>query len=88
MIAALRLGGLYRHYSGKHYRLLHVARNATNEAGLEHMVVYQALYHDSVLGNRAIWVRSLAEFTSPVEINGKMRARFAYVYESKMMSML
>ena len=39
--------GLYRHFKGRMYRLLHVAKHSET---LEEMVVYQALY-----GDQGIW---------------------------------
>jgi hypothetical protein len=44
--------GKYRHFKGKEYRLLYVARHSET---LEPMVVYQALY-----GEMGIWVRPAA----------------------------
>lgn len=63
--------GIYRHYKGKHYRLLFVAKHSET---LEEMAVYQALY-----GEGAFWVRPLAMFAEPVEVEGVSQPRFAYV---------
>ena len=63
--------GLYRHYKGNDYRVLHLARHSeTREA----LVVYQALY-----GDHGIWVRPAAMFIETVEVNGRRVPRFAYV---------
>ena len=63
--------GLYRHYKGNDYRVLHLARHSeTREA----LVVYQALY-----GDRGIWVRPAAMFIETVEVNGQRLPRFAYL---------
>ena len=63
--------GLYRHFKGKEYRLLYVARHSET---LEPMVVYQALY-----GERGIWVRPAAMWNETVERNGVQSKRFTYI---------
>lgn len=65
----VKIGGIYRHYKNKDYKVLAVA---THSETLEKMVVYQALY-----GERGIWVRPLAMFVEMVEIDGKEIPRFA-----------
>lgn len=60
--------GKYRHYKGKEYEVLVVAKHS--ETG-EEMVVYQALY-----GASDVWVRPLAMFMETLEIDGKMLPRF------------
>jgi hypothetical protein len=63
--------GLYRHYKGNDYRVLHLARHSeTREA----LVVYQALY-----GEHGIWVRPAAMWVETVEVNGQRVPRFAYL---------
>ncbi len=63
--------GLYRHYKGNDYRVLHLARHSET---LEPLVVYQALY-----GDHGIWVRPAGMWSEIVEVNGKRVTRFAYV---------
>jgi cyclomaltodextrinase / maltogenic alpha-amylase / neopullulanase len=63
--------GRYRHFKGQYYEVLGVARDSET---LQELVVYRALY-----GERGLWVRPLAMFTSQVERDGKTMARFAYV---------
>lgn len=63
--------GVYRHFKGKDYRLLYVARHSETE---EEMVVYQALY-----GERGIWVRPAAMWNETVERDGRRVRRFTYV---------
>ncbi|MEO6004079.1 MAG: DUF1653 domain-containing protein [Opitutus sp.] len=63
--------GLYRHYKGQHYRVLHVARHTETE---ELVVVYQALY-----GERGWWVRPHAMFTENVVVDGVSVPRFAWI---------
>jgi hypothetical protein len=60
--------GKYRHYSGKLYEVLHIARHSES---LENLVVYQALY-----GDGDIWVRPLTMFMETVTINGAQVPRF------------
>ena len=43
------VGGIYRHFKGRYYKVLNLARHS--ETG-DAMVVYQALYEE-----QAIWVR-------------------------------
>lgn len=51
--------GRYRHFKGKEYRLLALAKHSET---LESMVVYQALY-----GEKGLWVRP-AEMLSLIHI--------------------
>ena len=68
-MAEIKIGGMYRHYKNKEYKVLALA---THTETLEEMVVYQALY-----GEEAVWVRPLAMFMEMVEIDGKKIPRFA-----------
>lgn len=64
--------GLYKHYKGKHYELLHIARHSET---LEEYVVYKALY-----GNYDIWVRPLKMFCEMVfNKEGEQVPRFEHV---------
>ena len=59
--------GIYRHYKGNLYQLLHIARHSETE---EPLAVYRALY-----GDYGVWVRPLAMFTESVDTaNGSMAA--------------
>lgn len=62
--------GLYRHYKGKHYEVIGVARHS--ETG-EELVVYRALY-----GERGLWVRPLAMFAETLPSGAK---RFEFLRE-------
>lgn len=62
------VGGLYRHYKNKDYRVIAIAKHSET---LEDMVVYQALY-----GEREIWVRPLAMFEEIISLNGGAVPRF------------
>ena len=62
---------LYRHFKGKSYRLLYVARHSET---LEPIIVYQALY-----GEHGVWVRPASMWNETVEHEGKTVPRFEYI---------
>lgn len=66
--------GRYRHYKGKDYQVIDVARHSETE---EELVVYRLLY-----GDLSLWVRPLAMFTEEIEHNGVRQPRFAYLGET------
>lgn len=63
--------GRYKHYKGRDYEVLGVARHSESE---EPLVVYRCLY-----GDCSLWVRPLAMFCESVEIGGEWIPRFVYV---------
>ncbi|MCW5550215.1 MAG: DUF1653 domain-containing protein [Opitutaceae bacterium] len=63
--------GLYRHYKGRDYRVLGLARHSET---LEPVVVYQALY-----GEHGLWVRPAGMFLETVAINGRTIPRFTCI---------
>jgi hypothetical protein len=63
--------GRYRHYKGKDYRVLGLARHSETR---EWLVVYEALY-----GDGGLFVRPVAMFVETVEAGGKRVPRFARV---------
>jgi hypothetical protein len=63
--------GRYRHYKGKEYEVIGVARHSETE---EALVVYRTLY-----GDFDLWVRPLTMFTETVEVDGVTVPRFAYI---------
>ena len=64
--------GRYRHYKGREYRVIGIARHSETLAPL---VVYQALY-----GERGLWVRPAAMFTEVVgDSAGQRVPRFAFI---------
>lgn len=65
--------GRYRHFKGREYRVLYLARHSET---LEPMVVYQALY-----GEGGIWVRPAAMWDERVERDGYSGPRFVYIGE-------
>lgn len=60
--------GRYRHYKGKDYEVLGVARHSETE---DEFVVYRALY-----GDRSLWIRPAAMFVETVVIEGQPCPRF------------
>ena len=65
--------GKYRHFKGKEYEALAVAKNSET---LEETVVYRALY-----GEREVWVRPLSMWEEEVELDGVKQKRFTYIGE-------
>lgn len=63
--------GRYRHYKGKEYSVLGVARHSETE---EEFVVYRQEY-----GERGLWVRPKQMFLESVEVNGQTVQRFQFV---------
>lgn len=60
--------GIYRHYKGNLYQVLHTAQHSETE---ESLVVYRCLY-----GEYGVWVRPLSMFSETVEVEGKQVPRF------------
>lgn len=63
--------GIYRHYKGNLYQVLHNAHHSETE---EALVVYRCLY-----GNYDVWVRPLSMFNETVTRDGKQIPRFELV---------
>ena len=63
--------GRYRHFKGKEYEVLGVARHSETE---EELVVYRALY-----GDFGLWVRPARMWNETVERDGKTFRRFTYI---------
>ncbi len=63
--------GRYRHYKGKDYIVIGVARHSETE---EDLVVYRKEY-----GDHGLWVRPKAMFLEHVEVDGKSTPRFEYL---------
>jgi hypothetical protein len=60
--------GVYRHYKGKDYEVIGVAKHSEDESEL---VVYRTLY-----GDFSLWVRPLEMFNEIIEIDGQQVKRF------------
>ena len=65
--------GRYRHFKGKEYEALGVARHSETQ---EELVVYRALYSDF-----GLWVRPARMWNETVERDGKTFRRFTYIGE-------
>lgn len=65
--------GRYRHFKGKEYEVLGVARHSETQ---EELVVYRALY-----GDFGLWVRPVSMWNEAVERDGKTFRRFTYIGE-------
>ena len=63
--------GRYRHFKGKEYEVIGVARHSETE---EELVVYRALY-----GDFGLWARPLSMWNELVERDGKALRRFTYI---------
>ena len=65
--------GIYRHYKGNLYQVLHTAQHSETE---EALVVYRCLY-----GEYSVWVRPLVMFSETVTVDGKQLSRFELIKE-------
>ncbi len=63
--------GIYEHYKGNLYQVLHIAKHSETE---EELIVYRALY-----GDYGVWVRPLVMFAETVEVNGEAVQRFKLI---------
>ena len=63
--------GIYRHYKGNLYQVLHTAQHSETE---EVLVVYRCLY-----GDYDVWVRPLTMFIETVTVDGKPLPRFELI---------
>lgn len=66
--------GIYQHYKGQLYQVLHVATHSETQ---EKLVVYQCLY-----GDYSIWVRPVDMFTESITLDDDRELeRFKLVQE-------
>ena len=70
---SLNIGGKYRHFKGKEYIVLHLAKDSET---LEELVIYKALY-----GEFGIWARPLDMFMEQVQVGGNVVNRFEEIDE-------
>ena len=63
--------GKYRHFKGKEYEVLCLARHSETD---EQLVVYRALY-----GEGEVWVRPVSMWNEEVEKEGQRYLRFTYI---------
>jgi hypothetical protein len=68
--------GKYRHYKGKFYEVVGVARHSET---LEELVVYRALHESDEFGKNALWVRPKKMFLEEVVVDGQKVPRFKYL---------
>jgi hypothetical protein len=73
--ANFRIGGVYRHYKGNEYEVLHVARHTSPEAQDQEFVIYR---ENSGQRNARVWIRPFIEFLE--NVNGV--PRFTYLRDS------
>lgn len=65
--------GRYRHYKGKNYQVIGVAKHSETE---EDLVVYRALY-----GACGLWVRPVEMFSEKIKTGKKYVFRFEWIDE-------
>lgn len=65
--------GKYRHYKGKDYEVIGVAKHSET---LEEFVVYKALYQTE---GENLWVRPKKMFLEKIEVQGIKKPRFEYL---------
>ena len=63
--------GIYRHYKGNLYQVLHTAQHSETE---ETLVVYRCLY-----GEYGVWVRPIEIFSETVTVDGQQVPRFELI---------
>ena len=63
--------GIYRHYKGSLYQVLHTAQHSETE---ESLVVYRCLY-----GEYGVWARPLTMFAGTVLVDNKEVPRFELI---------
>ncbi len=63
------LKGIYEHYKGGLYKLLH---EAVNEQTGEEMIVYRKIH------GKKVWIRDKSNFFMNVMIDGEAKPRFRY----------
>lgn len=66
--------GIYRHYKGNIYKVLHIAKHSET---LEDMVIYQ-----DVSAPDKIWARPASMWDDDIEIDGKTVKRFELMEEA------
>ncbi|HEY1598097.1 MAG TPA: DUF1653 domain-containing protein [Pirellulales bacterium] len=63
--------GRYRHYKGREYTVLGLARHSET---LEELVVYRQEY-----GDHGLWVRPWQMFLETIEVDGQLKPRFEFL---------
>lgn len=65
--------GIYRHYKGNIYKVLHIAKNSET---LEDMIIYQ-----DINASEKIWARPASMWNEDILIDGKTVKRFQFIKE-------
>lgn len=73
----INVGKIYKHYSGKLYKILAIARHSEDPSAFS--VIYQGLYECPTFGKNPVWNRPYDMFAEHVVINGKEQLRFQEV---------
>ncbi|MCX6296594.1 MAG: DUF1653 domain-containing protein [Bacteroidetes bacterium] len=68
--------GKYKHYKGKEYEVIGIARHSET---LEELVVYKALYQTE---GENLWVRPHHMFTEDIVVGGEKMKRFEFIGEA------
>lgn len=71
----IKINTIYRHFKGKKYLVLDVAKNSENN---EKYVVYRALY-----GDNDLWIRPLDMFLSEVDREKYPEVKQKYRFEDE-----
>ena len=72
--------GNYKHYKGREYEVLYLAKNANDDSNPNNtVVVYKQLYDALNYTKNTVWARNLNEFEGEVEVNGVKMKRFVMV---------
>ena len=74
MPTGVEVGALYKHYSGKVYRIIALARDSENPTNI--LVIYQGQQECPTFGQNPMWARPYAMFIEEATINGLKKARF------------
>lgn len=74
MPAGVEIGALYKHYSGKLYRVIALARDSEDPTNI--LVIYQGQQECPTFGHNPTWARPYTMFTEEVTIEGVKKARF------------
>ncbi len=76
----VKIDGLYRHFSGKEYRVIAIARDCNKPDLIR--VVYKALYESPKFGKNQVWTREISDFVGNKDQGeGNLVKRFTFVPE-------